>query len=27
VDFSEARDIFVIIFRFRTDPEKLWTAG
>jgi hypothetical protein len=22
VDFSEARDLFVIIFRFRTDLEK-----
>jgi hypothetical protein len=27
VDFSEARDLFVIIFGFWTDLEKLWTAG
>jgi hypothetical protein len=27
VDFSEARDLFVIIFRFRGLTEKSWTAG
>jgi hypothetical protein len=27
VDFSEARDLFVIIFGFRGLTEKSWTAG
>jgi hypothetical protein len=27
MDFSEARDLFVIIFGFQTDLEKLWIAG